>query len=38
MAAAVFIFCTDIDKDGSLGRPAAVDFLVDIYGFKKIQK
>ncbi len=38
MAAAVFIFCTDIDKDSSLGRPAAVDFLVDIYSFKKIQK
>lgn len=38
VAAAVFLLCADIQKDCSFCRPAPVDFFVDVYSFKKIQK
>lgn len=37
MSAAEFVLCPHIQKDGTLGCAAAVDFLVDVYSFKNIQ-
>jgi hypothetical protein len=36
MSAAVLVLGPHVQKDGILGRAAAVDFFVDIYSFKKI--